>query len=298
MMDVDMLNVDYRKYKLPEYVYDPHSYGAPWKEGQDRLFKMNTIGLGRRHNVQHWGNGVGDTRHTWNGGIMMYYYATGNRRAYDAVIAMAEMHMQRIWGYAAGEYTLSLWCLYNAWQMTGDARYLDELKYRIGRGPQAAPAGRRHPGASRFRQEVGLSRHRRGRRRREPCARLHLERAHRLHRGHGQYEGAGGELLAGALREERQRKAWPGKAYNSVDYIRPFAWAYLETKEERYLDRLKFLVDSMSTEPLHGTPTTEEEWVKATWKVLWSQAWQIRHIGPGVRMMPWGLAALQEAEKK
>ena len=131
MMDVDMLNVDYRKYKLPEYVYDPHHYDAPWMEGKDRLFTMNTIGLGRRHNVQHWGNGVGDTRHTWNGGIMAYYYATGNRRAYDAVIAMAEMHMQRIWGYACGEYTLSAWCLYNAWQLTGEKRYLDELKFRI-----------------------------------------------------------------------------------------------------------------------------------------------------------------------
>ena len=82
-----------------------------------------------------------------------------------------------------------------------------------------------------------------------------------------------------------------------MDYIRPFAWAYLETKEKRYLDRLKFLVDSLSTEPLKSTPTTEEESVKATWKVLWSQAWQIRHIGAGVRMMPWGLAALAEAEK-
>ena len=112
MMDVDVLNVDYRKYKLPEYVYDPHSYGAPWKEGRDRIFTINTIGLGRRHNVQHWGNGVGDTRHTWNGGVIMYYYLTGNRRAYDTAIAMAEMHMQRIWGYACGEYTCGMWCLY------------------------------------------------------------------------------------------------------------------------------------------------------------------------------------------
>ncbi|MCJ7749846.1 MAG: hypothetical protein MUQ65_01940, partial [Armatimonadetes bacterium] len=86
-MDVDMINVDYRKYKLPDYIYDPHSYEAPWKEGKDRLFTIDTIGLGRRHNVQHWGNGVGDTRHTWNGGVIMYYYTTGNRRAYDAAIA-------------------------------------------------------------------------------------------------------------------------------------------------------------------------------------------------------------------
>jgi hypothetical protein len=114
MMDVDMINVDYRKYQLPDYVYDPHRYEAPWKEGQDRLKNINTIGLGRRHNVQHWGNGVGDTRHTWNGGVIMNYYLTGNRRAFDAAVAMADMHMQRIWGYTAGEYALSLWCINNA----------------------------------------------------------------------------------------------------------------------------------------------------------------------------------------
>ena len=95
-------------------------------------YDINTIGLGRRHNVQHWGNGVGDTRHTWNGGVIMYYYLTGNRRAYDTAINMAEMHMQRIWGYAAGEYTVSLWCLYYAWQLTGSERYLDEFKFRLG----------------------------------------------------------------------------------------------------------------------------------------------------------------------
>ena len=294
-MDVDMINVDYRKYKLPDYVYDPHSYGAPWKEGQDRLKVINTIGLGRRHNVQHWGNGVGDTRHTWNGGVMMYYYLTGNRRAYDAVLTMADMHMQRIWGYACGEYTLSLWCLYNAWQLTGERKFLDEFKYRLGVIHKLRlPDG-------------GIPEH------------LDFDKAKAYPEVDGNVSGGASlafdyisnaladyyadtqdpvarETLLGLCKMNLKEPIRPGDAYNSVNYLRAFSWAYQETGDKRFLERVRFFVGTLSAKPLVGTPSTEKEWFEGTYEVMETQAWQIRHVGPGVRMLPYALQALADAQ--
>ncbi len=296
MMDVDMINVDYRKYDLPEYVYDPHSYGAPWKEGRDRLFDINTIGMGRRHNVQHWGNGVGDTRHTWNGGVIMYYYTTGNRRAYDAAIAMADMHMQRIWGYACGEYTLSMWCLYNAWQLTGEKKYIEEFKYRLG-----------------VIRELQFP---------DGSIPEHLDFDKKTAYPEVDERGGGGGLafdyISNALADYHADTADPvarqvllglcdllarapiryGDTYQDINYFRGFAWAWRETKDERYLERLKYWLSSMEAAPLAKGPGTEKEWVDSTYELLRQQAWRIRHIGPGVRMMPYALYVMPREEDK
>jgi len=295
-MDVDMINVDYRKYKLPDYVYDPHSYGAPWKEGQDRLKAINTIGLGRRHNVQHWGNGVGDTRHTWNGGVIMYYYLTGNRRAYDAARVMADMHMQRIWGYAAGEYALSMWCINNAWELTGDKRYLDEFKYRL---------------------EVIY-------RLRLPDGSLPEHLDFDKKKGYPEVDGNRGtymdiplDYITNAMVEhyydtgdkkareialgiaERIMKDPPviGTGGQDVDTLRILAFAYEETGQKRFLDRAKTYLKTMETKPLPKWPTSGEEWVKFTYGLLEPHGWQIRHVGPGVRMLPYMLKAMADEEK-
>ena len=296
MMDVDMVNVDYRKYDLPDYVYDPHNYGAPWKEGQDRLMDKNTIGMGRRHNVQHWGNGIGDTRHTWNGGIMMYYYMTGNRRAYDAVLMIARMHMQRIPGYACGEYSLSLWCLYNAWQLTGDRDYLDEFKYRLD-----VVAGARLP-------DGGIPPH------------IDFDKRKGYPEVDGEKGGGGGlafdyianaligyhadtgdpvakDVLLGLCEMLAKEEIQYGKIYPRVEYLGGFAWAYIQTKDERFLERIKYPLASMGAAPLDKEPSTAQEWVSATYEVMRQQQWRIRHIGRGVRMAPYAMKAIAESEK-
>jgi len=295
-MDVDMINVDYRNYQLPDHVYDPHSYGAPWKEGVDRLLTINTIGLGRRHNVQHWGNGVGDTRHTWNGGIMMYYYLTGNRRAHDAVIAMADMHMQRIWGYACGEYTLSLWCLYNAWQMTGEEKYLDEFKYRLD-----VIAGLRLP---------------------DKLIPEHLDFDKKATYPDVDHEGGGMGLaldyISNALADyyadtqdvvakdilvglaERELSYGPVNlkgTYQPLYHMRALAFAYEVTGDKRFLKQAADYLSVLEAKPMPRQPETDEEWFRLTYDVNYRQAWQIRHVGPGIRMAPYVMQTISDSEK-
>jgi len=296
MMDVDMINVDYRRYDLPEWVYDPHCYGAPWKEGQDRLRDKDTTGIGRRHNVQHWGNGVGDTRHTWNGGILMYYYATGNRRAYDAVIQMAEMHMQRLYGYACGEYTLSLWCLYNAWQMTGDEKYHDEFRFRLGvihklRAENGAIPAHLDFDKEAYYPEVDG----------EPSGGAGLSFDY-ISNALADYHADAGDpvardVLLGLCSLWAERPIRYGETYQDVNYLRGFAWAWRETGEEKYLERVKYWLASMDAEPLEKWPSSEKEWVESTYELLRRQAWRIRHIGPGVRQAPYAMKAISDSKR-
>ena len=295
-MDVDVINVDYRKYKLPEYVYDPHHYGAPWKEGQDRMCDMNTVGLGRRHNVQHWGNGVGDTRHTWNGGVIMYYYLTGNRRAYDTALNMADMHMQRMYGYAAGEYALSLWCLNNAWQLTGDSEFLDEFRYRLNVVHKLRLADGSIPEHLDFDNETDYP---------------------DVDHGHGAYLDLTLDYISNALidhyadtadptaREvlldlaERNLKDMPRTPadYQRIDALRILAWAYTETKDVRFIERAIYHLSSLAAKPLAKWPSTPDEWLKRTFDLLRPHDWDIRVVGPAVRMAPYVIKAILAAEK-
>ena len=296
MMDVDVLNVDYRKYKLPEHVYDPHSYGAPWKEGRDRMFDLNTIGLGRRHNVQHWGNGVGDTRHTWNGGVITYYYLTGNRRAYDTAIAMAEMHMQRMWGSADGEYALSLWAIYYAWQLTGSDRYKAEMDYRIGlvhklRLPDGSLAGHIDFQKGTAYPEVDGPH----------GAYLDLTLDYISNALVDYYadteDPKAREILLGLAERFLQHEGESPAAYFQTDCLRIMAWAYVETGEEKFLERAKYHLASMEAGALEKEPATAEEW-KATWGMLGPHDWDIRVIGPVIRMAPYVMAAIDRAGKR
>ena len=64
--------------------------------------------------------------------------------------------MQRMWGYAAGEYALSMWCIYNAWQLTGKSQIPRRTQVPPRRCREAPVARWRHPGASRLRQAEGV----------------------------------------------------------------------------------------------------------------------------------------------
>lgn len=296
MMDVDMINVDYREYKLPDYIYDPHKYDAPWQEGKDRLFTINTVGLGRRHNVQHWGNGVGDTRHTWNGGIMMYYYLTGNRRAHDAVIAMADMHMQRIWGYACGEYTLSLWCLYNAWQMTGDGKYHDEFKHRLDVIAKLRLPDKLIPEHLDFDKEAtypdvdheggGMG-----------LALDYISNALADYFADTQ-DAAAKDVLVGLAEKELSYGPVNLKGtYQPLYHMRALAFAYEATGDERFLKQAADYLSVLAAKPMPEQPEEAEEWFKLTYDVNHRQAWQIRHVGPGIRMAPYVMQAMIDSEK-
>ena len=295
-MDVDMINVDYRKYRLPDYVYDPHRYDAPWKEGQDRLKAINTIGLGRRHNVQHWGNGVGDTRHTWNGGVIMYYYLTGNRRAFDAAIAMADMHMQRIWGYAAGEYALSLWCINNAWELTGDKKYLDEFQYRLAVLHKLMLPDGSMPEHLDFDKQKAYPEVDGDRGAYMDIPLDYISNALVEHYADSGDPRAKDILfkIAGRIMKAEVRKY---DGYQDVDTFRILAWAYEETGNARFLDRAKFYLTTMQTKPLAKWPSNAKEWVDMTYRLLEPHGWQIRHVGPGVRMLPYLLRAMADEEK-
>ena len=291
-MDVDMINVDYREYDMPEWAYDWHSYGAPWKEGY-RLKPHSTVGIGRRHNVQHWGNGIGDTRHTFNAGAGMYYLLTGNRRALDSVKAMADLHMIRLDGHAGGEFCLSLEDIHWAWKLTGDTKYIDELKFRI-----SALIKLRHPtGAMPYvldfktmsnYPELGEP---------IPTATTNLTLdyiSNALCDYH--YETEDPEAydllikMAECLLNIDNRIGC--MYYPDTFSYRILAWAYIQTKDERYKELLEYFVYTLATDELPCEPKTAEEWIKATYTQHERQKWQIRHIGPGLRMIPYAIAGL------
>jgi hypothetical protein len=277
-------------------VYDPHSYDAPWQEGKDRLFTINTMGLGRRHNVQHWGNGVGDTRHTWNGGIMMYYYLTGNRRAHDAVIAMADMHMQRIWGYACGEYTLSLWCLYNAWQMTGDGKYHDEFKHRLDVIAKLRLPDKLIPEHLDFDKEAtypdvdheggGMG-----------LALDYISNALADYFADTQ-DAAAKDVLVGLAEKELSYGPVDLKGrYQPLYHMRALAFAYEATGNKRFLKQAADYLSVIEAKPMPEQLETAEEWFRLTYDVNYRQAWQIRHVGPGIRMAPYVMQAIIDSER-
>lgn len=296
IMDVDTIHVDYRKYKLPKYVYDKHHYGAPWREGRDRMFDMNTVGLCRRHNVQHWGNGVGDTRHSWNGGLMMYYYMTGNRRAHDVAIAIADMHMQRMWGAASGEYTLSIWAIYHAWQITGDRRYLDELDYRVGLVERFLRPDGTLPEHLDFTKGADYPDVDKG------CGSYLDLTIDYASNGLIDYYADTGDarvrriLLGLAERVLRDTPPKGASDYMYIDTARLMAWAYNETGKRPFLERALFHLGSTAARPPSGKPRDDRELLAATFDLLKPFEWDIRVVGPLVRMAPYVMAAAERAK--
>ena len=295
VMDVDTIHVDYRLYKLPHYVYDWHHYDAPWEEGE-RLRDVSTVGMGRRHNVEHWGNGIGDTRHGWNGGVMMYYYLTGNRRAREVVLSMADMHVQKIRGAASGEYTLGLWCIYNAWQMTGQAGYREEFDRRLAVIEKLVLPDGSLPNHVDFFKGASYP---------------------EVDKEHGSYLDLTLDYVSNALADyhadtgdERARKILLGLAernladtptgpadYQRIDALRLFAWAYDETGDKRYLERAKYHLRSLAAKPLDGEPTNAKEWLEKTHDLLQAHDWDIRVVGPAIRMAPYAMKAIATGQK-
>jgi len=85
--------------------------------------------------------------------------------------------------------------------------------------------------------------------------------------------------------------------YQDVDTFRILAWAYEETGDACFLDRAKFYLTTMQTKPLAKWPSNAKEWVDMTYHLLEPHGWQIRHVGPGVRMLPYLLRAMADEER-
>jgi len=291
-MDVDTIHVDYRDYPVPEYVYDQHRYDCPWREGADRLKAFDTRGLGRRHNVQHWGNGIGDTRHSFNAGVAMYYLLTGNRRARDCALSIADMHMRRIYGYASGEYGLAMECIYWAHKISGDKKYLAEFEYRLGVIRKLQLQDGSIPEHIDFDRQTDYSEVDGERGAHASLTLDYISNAlAEYHSDTGSKDAA--EVLI-KLADCAHEKNPPnrGRSYPDLSDLRVLAWAYEHTGDMKFYDRLFYLVFTLAAQPFDKRPENAEDWVRLTYNVMWRQRWRIRHIGPGVRMVPYALKAL------
>lgn len=297
-MDVDTIHVDYRDYDLPDYIYDKHHYNFETAEGE-RLRNLSTVGQGRRHNVQHWGNGIGDTRHTFNAGTALYYLLTGNRRAYDCTLLMADMHAQRVVGFADGEYALAQECLYCAYKISGDEKYLDEFKARLAilaklQYEDGSLPNRLDFDAGRAMQEV--KERAEGEGPKGFCASLSLDYMSNTLADY--YYDTGDELAASVLLKltecaYKHNDTRVGLSYPDLSDIRCMSWAYLYTGDIKYRDRAEYLLYTMAAQPTPRSPETPEDWVALTYNVMWRQEWRIRHIGPGIRMIPYAIKAVE-----
>lgn len=92
------------------------------------------LGVGRRHAEQHWMHIL--SAHVWVQGWMASYYLAADQRALDVAKLTADMHLRRLWGeheLTGRRLYLSIWNLAEVWDATKDARYEQELAFRVGR---------------------------------------------------------------------------------------------------------------------------------------------------------------------
>jgi len=235
---------------------------------------------------------VGDTRHSFNAGVAMHYLLTGDRRAYDCALSIADMHMTRLYGYASGEYSLAMECLYWAYKISGDKKYLTEFEYRLGviRELQfsdgSIPEHIDFDARTDYKDVDGDA---------GAHASLTLDY---ISNALAEYHFDTGDTAAAevllALAECAHKKNPPnhGLSYPDLSDLRALAWAYKHTGDKKFYDRLFYLTFTLAAQPLDKTPETADEWVRMTYNVMWRQRWRIRHIGPGVRMVPYALSVL------
>ena len=74
MMDVDTMHVNLPEFEQPGHKWQP----GEWTRG----------GI-HRHSYNHWSGGP-NIGHSWNEGLANYYFLTGDRRAYDVAMEVAE----------------------------------------------------------------------------------------------------------------------------------------------------------------------------------------------------------------
>ncbi len=61
-------------------------------------------------------------------------------------------------------------------------------------------------------------------------------------------------------------------------------------------DERKRLSPSNSRAAGAGAAIPTEEWLKLTYEVNYRQAWQIRHVGPGIRVAPYVMQAVTDSQ--
>jgi len=85
-------------------------------------FVKNAQGLGKRHNVQHWGDGYLGPRVAVPTAQRIYYYMTGDGRTADCMAETLRATLERTKGGASDGGT-HLYALLVAWERTGEERY-------------------------------------------------------------------------------------------------------------------------------------------------------------------------------
>jgi hypothetical protein len=188
-------------------------------------------------------------------------------------------------------------CIYGAWQMTGCRKYLEEFLYRLDvLHKLQLPDGSMPEHIDLDKVEVypevdgdhGCS------------SSLPLDYISSALTGYFYDTGdvKAGEVLMRLVECVMRRDPRLGEMYPDVSDIRILAWAYNETGDSRYYERLEYLVFSMAAKPFEKWPETAEEWVAGTFEVMQRQEWRIRHIGPGIRMIPYGLKVMLKGKSK
>jgi len=85
------------------------------------------IGMGHRHDIDHWGGGTGAS-HAWINGMVLYYYLTGYRRAFDVARMVGDYFLSDPirWakeGNASREAVNGWWGTQRLWEATGEEKY-------------------------------------------------------------------------------------------------------------------------------------------------------------------------------
>ena len=91
------------------------------------------IGMGHRHDINHWGGGPGCS-HQWVHGTLLYYYLTGYGRALDVAKLIGEYFLDEPMRLAvedgnASREAVNGWTgLARLWEATGEERYLTAVE--------------------------------------------------------------------------------------------------------------------------------------------------------------------------
>lgn len=128
-MDIDQIHWP----KDPEYLGESNPAIDYWKF-LEKPKGSPYIGMGRRHAPQHWISLL--SAHVWTPGWITSYFLTGDQRALEVAKLTGDLYTRRIWGehgLTGRRLYLSVWNLAWIYNATKEAKYGNELDFRVGR---------------------------------------------------------------------------------------------------------------------------------------------------------------------